>query len=80
MKRRIQLGESMSFICVTYRNIGEILFIGAKNFSKADESPKATPPWVMSHNHWSCGVWEARPVQDFLRGPDERTKVRCVQD
>lgn len=52
---RVQVGGPMSFIGVTYKNMGEGLFIGAEVAQRHGSSPRPTPAPVTA-----CKSWEPR--------------------
>lgn len=54
---RAQFGEPLSFIGITYRNMGEGLFTGAKKDSKTTAPLNPTPARVTPHESWKPGTY-----------------------
>lgn len=49
---RLQLGEPLSFIWVTYRNIGERVTYSLEMIQKTAATPNSTLAWVRAHKNW----------------------------
>lgn len=54
-KTKVQFGESMSFMGLTFRNMGKELHIGLE-LTQGQLLPLATPPWVTPYKNWEPGA------------------------